>query len=466
MAEKLDEPKNPSATGGESGTTWKAILRFAWPLIIANSFWNLQLTIDRIFLGMVSTEALGAAMAVMGVFWVPMALLQQTAAYVTTFVAQYYGAREFANIGRSVWQAIYLSLFGGILFCFLVLLSQPFFSWVGHPPDVVALEVAYFNSVSYSALPAALVAVASGYFTGLGQTRTVIGINLVGLVMNAFLDYVMIFGRFGFPAMGVAGAGYATAIATYLAALFGAYLIFVRAHEYKKEILTQWQLDFSLMKQYLRFGVPSGLQWALEGLAFTVFLMVMGNIENGAAALAGSSIAVTIMMLSVLPSMGVAQAVMTIVGQKLGANLPDEAEAATWSGIRIVFIYMFTVAISFYLFPHFYLSWFQNDSNPELWAEVSRITPTILKIVGLFTILDSLYLNFSFAMKGAGDTRFVSLVALTMPWPIMVLPAYLVRGWEEAAIWAWSFALLYSLAITTVLFLRFRKGSWKLMRVI
>ena len=78
------------------------ILRMAWPLIVANSFWNLQMTIDRIFLGMLSTEALGAAVTVMGVFWVPMALLQQTASYITTFVAQYYGAGEHSKIGVAI----------------------------------------------------------------------------------------------------------------------------------------------------------------------------------------------------------------------------------------------------------------------------------------------------------------------------------------------------------------------------
>jgi len=71
----------------------------AWPLIVANSFWNLQLTIDRIYLGHFSTEALAASMAVMGVFWVPMALLQQTAAYLMTFVAQYFGAKRFMGYG-------------------------------------------------------------------------------------------------------------------------------------------------------------------------------------------------------------------------------------------------------------------------------------------------------------------------------------------------------------------------------
>jgi multidrug resistance protein, MATE family len=198
---------------------WKEILHVAWPLIIANSFWNLQLTIDRIFLGMFSTEALGAAMAVMGVFWVPMALLQQTAGYVTTFVAQYHGAKEDHKIGGCVWQAFHVSIIGGIGFLLLNLLSPKFFAMVGHTPVVQELEIAYYNSLAYSALPTALVAAISGFFTGLGKTQIVMGINLTGLVLNAILDYLLIFGNLGFPKLGVEGAGYATAIATYGAAV-------------------------------------------------------------------------------------------------------------------------------------------------------------------------------------------------------------------------------------------------------
>ena len=113
---------------------WKKILAVAWPLILANSFWNLQLTIDRIFLGALSTEALGAAMAVMGVFWVPMALLQQTSGYVITFVAQYFGAKESHKIGACIWQAVYVSIVGGTLFLGLNLLSVWFFALIGHSP--------------------------------------------------------------------------------------------------------------------------------------------------------------------------------------------------------------------------------------------------------------------------------------------------------------------------------------------
>jgi multidrug resistance protein, MATE family len=445
---------------------WKSILHLAWPLIIANSFWNLQLTIDRVFLGMYSTEALGAAMAVMGVFWVPMALLQGTANYVTTFVAQYLGAKEQDKIGAAVWQAVYVSVAGGVLISLLNFLSPVFFAFVGHAPAVRALEVEYFNALSHSALPTALVAAASGFFTGLGRTRTVIWINFAGLAANALLDYLMIFGKAGFPALGVAGAGYATAIATYVSAALGFWLMFRREHEAVYRVFSAWRYRWSLMRQFLKFGLPSGLQWALEGLAFTVFLIIMGRLPEGEAALASSSIAVTLMMLSVLPSMGVAQAVMTMVGQRIGEGNPREAESVAWTGVKIAAVYMTCVALSFALVPGFYLRWFQNDANPALWTQVSALTTTLLKVVALFTVLDSIYLNISFALKGAGDTRYVSAMALLVPWPVMVLPAYLVRTWDHAAVWAWSFAAAYSLIISSLLIWRFKGGKWKMMKVV
>lgn len=383
-----------------------------------------------------------------------------------TFVAQYLGAHEEDKIGSAVWQAIYVAVIGGLAFLSLNLISPWLFSLIGHSPNIQALEVAYYNSVAYSALPTALVAISSGFFTGLSQTRTVIGINLVGLVLNAILDYVMIFGKFGFPAMGIEGAGYATAIATYGAAAYGFFLLFTREHEFKYKIYSSIRIQWQLMKQFLKFGLPSGMQWALEGLAFTVFLMIMGRLNNGEAALASSSIAVTLMMISVLPSMGIAQAVMTLVGQNLGDKNPEKAESVTWAGMQVSLMYMTFIAFTFIAIPEFYLSWFANDQNPSLWSDVQSLSIQLLKVVAIFTLFDSAYLNISFALKGAGDTRFVSMIALIVPWPIMVLPAYLVKDWNHAVIWAWGFVAVYSLIITTILLLRFRQGRWKSMSVI
>lgn len=153
------------------------LLKLAWPLIIANGFWNLQLTIDRIYLGAFSTEALGASMAVMSIFWTPMALLQQTGSYVTTFVSQYLGSKNESMVGPALWQSLYLSAFGGLLFLLFIFISEPFFRFIGHSPTVQKLEVDYFNAICFSALPMALVASLSGYFAGIEDVRNSVRIS-------------------------------------------------------------------------------------------------------------------------------------------------------------------------------------------------------------------------------------------------------------------------------------------------
>jgi MATE family multidrug resistance protein len=159
--------------------------------------------------------------------------------------------------------------------------------------------------------------------------------------------------------------------------------------------------------------------------------------------------------------MGVAQAVMTVVGQSLGAKSPERAQESTWVGVQISLIYMATVALSLALVPDLYLSWFRNDQNPELWAAVRDLSVSLLRIVAIFTLFDSVYLNISFALKAAGDTRFVSLIALAVPWPVMVLPAYLCRHLDRAAEIAWGFGAIYAMLTAFILFLRFRSGRWK-----
>lgn len=455
-----------TATSPTRRERWRELLILAWPLIVANSFWNLQLTIDRVYLGNYSTAALGAAMAVGGIFWVPMALLQQTAAYLMTFVAQYYGAKEYERIGPCVWQSIYLSVLGGALLLLLIPLAPWMFGLIGHEPEVQRMEVEYFQALMYSAMPTALVAAACAFFTGLGDTRVIMGINVVGLIGNVVLDYVLIFGHWGFPELGIAGAGYATAGATWLSAIYGLALMFRRRYEERYRVRSGFRPDFALTRRFLRFGLPAGMQWALEGLAFTVFLILVGRMENGAAALAASGIVTTLMMLSVLPPMGVAQAVAVLVGQFLGEGKPENAARAVWSGLQISAMYIAVVAASFALIPGFYLSWFHNPENAPLWEQVSAMVPVLLLFVAVFTGFDSANITFSFALKGAGDTRFVTAVALFMPWPFMVLPTWATMHWPGAVYWAWGAASAYIILQAVVFWRRFEGGRWKSMSVI
>lgn len=445
---------------------WKMILSIAWPLIVANSFWNLQMTIDRLFLAEFSTEAMGAAVAVMGVFWTPMALLQQTAAYVTTFVAQYLGAGRKDMIGPAVWQSLWVSIAGGLLFLLLIPAASAIFSGMGHAASMQRLESDYFIAMCFSALPTAVVAAASGYFTGLGRTQVIMQINGVGLVANAVLDYFMILGKGGFPKMGIAGAGYATAIGTAVAAVYGVWLVFSDRERREYHLHSGWKWNADLLRRFIRFGVPSGMQWALEGLAFSIFLIFIGRMTDGSAALSASSIVVTVMMLSILPALGMAQATAVLVGQYLGEKRPNDAESAVWAGWQVTIMYILVAGLTFVLFPGFYLSWFANKSDPEMWAKVTVIAPYLLMFVATFTTSDSVNLIFSFSLKGAGDTKFVTIVALILPWPLMVLPTYLLKDQPGAVYWAWAAGTVFSITQATVFWRRFVGGKWKQMSVI
>lgn len=437
----------------------------AWPLIIANSFWNLQMTIDRVFLGQYSTAALGASVAVMSLFWTPMALLQQTSAYVTTFVAQYLGSGREERVGPSFWKSMYVSVFGGLLFLLLIPMGPIFFSSMGHSELMVQLEADYFAAVCFSALPMSVVASVSGLFTGVGRTQIIMVINFVGLLANVLLDYVLIFGNWGFPALGITGAGYATSLASLASAIFGLAYLFSRSKNKEWNLAGGWKWDSSFFLRYLKFGIPSGLQWALEGLSFAVFLFLLGAMPNGDAALSASSVAVTVLLLAILPPIGIGQAVSALVGQHLGNNEPLKAEQDAWAGFQMAIIYIVLVAASIVTFPDFYLDWFANSSDPKLWAETVQMAKVMFWFLALFCIFDSFNFVMTFALKGAGDTRFVFLVALIVPWPFMVLPTWLVRDSVDGWFWGWVGVTTYVIIQGTIFLFRFLGGKWKTMRV-
>ena len=163
---------------------------------------------------------------------------------------------------------------------------------------------------------------------------------------------------------------------------------------------------------------------------------------------------------------GLAQAVSVEVGQALGASRPEAAEQAPWAGLQLGWMYVLLIALSFAAIPEFYLSWFENDGNPVQWRQVAEIAPRLLLFIGGFVAFDCMNLVFSLALKGAGDTRFVSLLALVLPWPIMVLPTSLLVEVPDGLYWSWAAASAYIVIQATVFWRRFVGGKWKTLRVI
>ena len=138
----------------------------------------------------------------------------------------------------------------------------------------------------------------------------------------------------------------------------------------------------------------------------------------------------------------------------------------TYTGLRWAFGYMCLFAAFYLAAPNLLLTIFEGDANPEEFAAMAALVPALLTCVAIYSLADAVNLTFAFALRGAGDTRFVSLLTFCLAWPIMVLPTWLVVYLGANLYWAWAFATAYIFAMAICFYFRFRTGKWKSMRVI
>ncbi len=447
---------------GPGGT--RDVVRIAWPLVVSNSFWTLQIAIDRILLSRADSDAVGAAITASLLFWTPLTLLQFTVNYATTFVAQYSGAGVPRRVGPTIWQALYLALLGGLAFLPVIPWAESIVAIGEHAAPIQRLEAIYLRCLCYSALPLLITAAVTSFFTGLGHSRTVMLINASGLLCNIALAYPWIYGRWGFPAWGIAGAGWATVCGSTLSAILGLGLLWRKVHRQVHGTAAGWRPDPRLFVRLLRFGVPNGLLASLEALGFTLFLVFVGRL--GALDLNATSIAWTLNLLVYLPTMGIGQAIGVLVGQHQGEERSDLAARTVWNGLQLALLFTALLALLYLLIPTELAELFHSQQGETPWNEVAALVPMLLRFVTLYALFDTTSLVFSHALRGAGDTRFVSLVTVILAASLMALPAWVAsrRGWPLT--WPWTFASLYIVVQAVVLGWRFRGGKWRTMRVI
>jgi MATE family multidrug resistance protein len=435
----------------------------ALPLILSSSFMTLQLTIDRAMLSKYELDAAAAAIPAALLFWTPFTLLQNIAGYASTFVAQYVGAKRPWRIGPTIWQALYFSVAAGAGFLLFWPFAPRIVALGGHSPAVQELEQVYFRCLCFAALPGLVVASVNGFFSGRGDTWIVLLIDAFGFSVNAILDYAWIYGKWGFPEWGIAGAGWATVVGSTSSATLALALFFRPRFRRAYQTLAGRGFDRELFARLMRFGFPNGVQWMLDALAFTFFLFLVGRL--GDAELAATNIAFSINMVGIIPMLGLGQAVAVLVGQRLGQDRPDLAERSTWTGLWYALAYVGSVSVLYVVVPNLFFHFFRNDADLK-GPRVAELVPVLLRFVALYMTVDSMNIVFGFALRGAGDTRFVSLMVVALAWPIMVAPTWATWYYGWGLYWAWGFASAYIMALGLTFLLRFRAGKWKSMRVI
>jgi MATE family multidrug resistance protein len=453
---------SPRHTPGGS----RELLALAAPLIVSQSFMTVQVFVDTILLAWHDPLEMTASLPAVMWYWLPFGLLQVTAGYTSTFVAQYTGAGRPHRVGPAVWQGIHFALFAGILSLLLVPLAPMLIAVGGHTPGLQVLEVTYLRCLAFAALPMLVMAAVNGFFSGRGHTWTVLGIEAFGTAVNVALALLLVFGRpgLGIPEMGIAGAGWATVAGSCASALLAVGLLLRRRYRVEFATASGWRPERELFARLMKYGGPAGAQVFLDVLVFNVFVQLIGRL--GEAAMGASTLTVRLNMIAFLPMMGMGQAVCILVGQRLGANRPDLAERSTYTGLKWVFGYMCVVATIYLTMPNLLLSIFEGGRDDAEFERVAAIVPGLLVCVAAFSLADSVNVAFAFALRGAGDTRFVTVATFCLAWPLMVIPTYLVVQAGGSVYWTWWFATTHIFAMAVCFYLRFRTGKWKAMRVI
>ncbi len=208
-----------SHSGGE--TWWsrpcggRDVLAIALPLVVQTAFWSVMWFIDRMFLTWYSADAMAASLPAGMLHWTMIGLPQGVAAFANTFVAQYYGAGRHERIGIAVNQGIWFGWVVTPLFFLSIPLAPLLLAHAGATPAIVHQEVLYFQTLAIGAGAVVIAAAQSAFYTGRGLTTVVMIVNIGGSLVNIGLDWVLIFGKLGFPELGIAGAGLATAAANW-----------------------------------------------------------------------------------------------------------------------------------------------------------------------------------------------------------------------------------------------------------
>ena len=442
----------------------REVLTLSLPLVVSTLSWTLMNFTDRVFLVWYSHDAVAAALPAGMMAFLAICFPLGVATYVNTFVAQYHGAKRPERIGPVVWQALFIGFASIPLTILTIPWAGAMFDAAGHAPEIAALEVDYYQAICWGQGAVVVSAALSAFFTGRGDVRTVMIVDTLAALMNVALDYAWIFGKWGFPEMGAAGAAWATSVATLARAAIYLALWFRPEYRQRYQTLAGCRFDRQLFGRLLWFGFPNGLQYLFEVGAFSVYLLLVGQL--GPQELAASNLAFNVNSLAFMPVYGIGIATGTIVGQHLGENRPDLAARGTWSAFALAAGLMAVVGSLYVLAPEWLLMAYEAEVGRESFTELRELTIVLLRFVAFYCLFDAMNVIFSAAIKGAGDTRFVLITTLGASALPVVMTWVGVKIFGHGLLWSWISVTTWVCLLGVVFLLRFVQGRWRSMRVI
>jgi multidrug resistance protein, MATE family len=323
-------------------------------------------------------------------------------------------------------------------------------------PELYGPARLFLAARTYGAPATCVLAALIQYRQAIGDSRSPMIIGIGGNVINAFLAYSLIYGRFGFPALGVEGAGYGTAITEWLEVSVMLWLFSRDAREARRTVSAGREpLPFRrALAEVCALGVPTGFQFGAETLAFTVFTAILGGI--GGAEIAANQVAISIIRVAFLPGIAVAEAASVLVGQSLGQRNLDAADRFARASILVAVAFMAFCGVVFALFGGPLAESFTSDDA------VARIARKLLLVAAVFQVLDAVNIVLRGALRGAKDVRAVALIGIGVVWICVPGAAYLLgKVMGLGALGGWLGFIGETTFSAALFWLRWTRGAWR-----
>ena len=436
--------------------TLKELLTLAYPMIISQGAFAVMIFTDRYFMSLVSPTHMGASLAGGVASFFCMSLFIGVLSYSNALTAQYFGRNQFDKCSLVVTQGLLLTLFFAPLLVAIGYISRGSFEFMGHAPEQAALAQQYFIILIWGAIFSLGKTCIASYFSGIGRTHIVMIADTVGVAINIPLTWALIFGYGEVPAMGIAGAAYATIISTLISLLIFSYFYLEKRHATTFLVKQSFRLDRGILRRFVRLGFPSGIEMFLNVAAFNLFLLMFQS--YGIAESASAAIVFNWDIVAYVPMIGLNVAIISLIARHIGAGDTTLMSQV----IRISFMlglgYSSILAVLFYLGREPLVAIFLATGSS---SDIQTLASFMMIGLATYVMADATILVAGGVLRGAGDTRWLMWASVLIHWLMLLAQYFVIKVWALGPKVSWVVFVSMILMTAIMYLLRLASSRWR-----
>lgn len=423
--------------------------------------------VDNIMVGQLGTAELAAVSLGNSFMFIAMSLGIGFSTAITPLIAEADSSNNFKEAKATFKHGLFLCTAIGILMFLLVFCSKPLIYLMKQPLEVVELAIPYLDLVAFSLIPMIIFQAFKQFSDGLSMTRYPMYATILANVINVILNYLLIFGKFGFPEMGIVGAAYGTLLSRFVMVLHLWWML--KRKEHSKKLVTNiklFVLDKLMLRKIINLGAPSAMQMFFEVGIFTAAIWLSGLLGKNAQA--ANQIALNLSSMTFMVAMGLSVASMIRVGNQKGLQKFSDLRRIAFSIFLLGIILAVGFATFFYLFNKSLPNLYVDLSDVENYAdnmEVMKIAANLLIAAAFFQISDSIQVVVLGALRGLQDVKIPTIITFISYWMIGFPISYFLGTKETYGSFGIWLGLLAGLTTASILlFIRFNRLTLKLIK--